>query len=297
MNHQILKTIIIAVIFFLISFPLIFSIVPLKHVKEIHIILSVNILAVDDFSVENLGYFNAEIPSEKKGFLGKAIEIKGNKTSETIGIEIEALAKPKGDFRFLLDVKSHVTPLDLQEEKKYSRREEFEILEDSSHLMEVYRSVKTGKNIILNIAARKKEVETFKVSNPSTTKVRFQLNIYRISKGKEILLERNSLSTLLHQTASYYLHLFAEGKKGKKEGLAEEELDIRMTPLEIANEAVDLEVDIQGKILRRSREEIPVHIKKVENIANAESFFISVASEEMEEKTQEGYKFEIIPIF
>lgn len=251
-----------------------FSIVPLKHEKEIHIILTIDILALDDFGMENLATFNAEVPPEKKGYLAKVVELKGRGHKETLGIEIEVTGKPKGEYRLTMDVTSSVKALDIEDDTKYTRKEDFELLENSSHLMEVYRSVRTAKSVILNVTAEKKNVDSFKVSYPSssTAKVRFQLNIYRINKGKDILMETNSLSTLLQQPASYYLHLFSEGKKGKKDKLGEEELDIKMIPLEIFNETVDLEVSIDGIIMKNSRERIPVSIKKTENVGQCGIF-------------------------
>jgi hypothetical protein len=281
-------------------FPsLAFSIVPLKHVRETHIVLSIEILSLDEFGMEGLATFSAEIPTEKKGYLAKAVELQGRGYKETIGVEIEASGKPKGEYRFTMDVTSSIRALDIEDDTKFTRSEEFELLENSSHLMEVYKSVRTGKTIILNISAQGKNVDSFKVHYPSssTTKVRFQLNIYRISKGKDILLEKNSLSTLLQQPASYYLHLFAGGKKSKKSKLGEEELDIKMTPLEIFNESVDIEVDIEGVILKGTHEKIPVSIKKVENVGNTHSLFVTLAAEEEGGEPQEGYKFEIIPVF
>ena len=301
MKNRLLNYILVVLAFFLFSSPAVFSIVPVKHVKEIHFLLSIDILAVGEFGMENLGQFSAEIPSGKKGLLGKAIELKGKGSSETIGLELKVLAKPKGEFRIRLDIQSSVSPLDPKDEKKISRREELDILEYSSHLMEIYRSRITGKKVILSIMAQKKNVDSFKVSHPSglTPKVRFQLNIYRISRGNDILLEKNSLSTLLHQPASYYLYLYAGGKKDKRGNLSKEELDIKMTPLEISDDRISLEVNIEGFILKSNRETIPVQVKKVKNVANAESLFITVASEEegKGEKTREGYKFEIIPVF
>ncbi len=292
------KTLILLTLILIIP-SLAFPIVPLKHVRETHIVLSVEILSLDDFGMEELASFSAEIPTEKTGYLAKIVDLKGRGHQETLGIEIEVSGKPKGEYRFTMDVTSSIRALDIEDDTKYTRREEFELLENSSHLMEVYRSVRTGKHLILNISAQGKNVDSFKVHYPSsaTTKVRFQLNIYRISQGKDILLEKNSLSTLLQQPASYYLHLFADGKKSKKGKIGEEELDIKMTPLEISNEAVDIEIDIEGVILKSSHEKVPVSIKKVKNVVNTQSLFVTVASEEEGQEPQEGYKFEIIPVF
>lgn len=289
----------IILILFQVLPSLVFPIVPLKHVRETHIVLSIEILSLDEFGMEELATFSAEIPTEKKGYLAKAVDLKGRGYQESIGVEIEASGKPKGEYRFTMNVTSSVRALDIEDDTKFTRSEEFELLENSSHLMEVYKSVRTGKTVILNISAQGKNVDSFKVHYPSstTTKVRLQLNIYRISKGKDILLEKNSLSTLLKQPASYYLHLFADGKKSKKGELGEEELDIKMTPIEIYNESVDMEVDIEGVILKSTDEMVPVSIKKVENVGNTHSFFITLAAEEDSEEPQEGYKFEIIPVF
>ncbi|MEW5807174.1 MAG: hypothetical protein AB1756_07505 [Acidobacteriota bacterium] len=274
------------------------SVVPLKLVKETRITVEVDILALDDSGTEKLASLSAEIPAGKRGFLAKTLPLQKDGRQDSIGLEIEMIADAKDREKILLEVSSNVWPLKSEEKTEYRRSEKIELNDGSSSLLEIYNSPVIDKKIILNLKASLKDVETFRIAYPSTTKVHFQLNIYRISKGKEILLEQNSLSTLVGQTASYYLHLFAGEKDGKKGKLGEEELDIRMIPLSIADEIVEVEIVLAGRILTSGGKGQPVEIRRVDKVGNSSPHSVLIASDDSSGgDVKEGYRFEIIPSF
>lgn len=287
-------------------FPLILSftlsapcqaIVPVRLVKEIHIRLNVDIILLGENGTSKIAELSADIPAGKKGFLIKTVALEGDRSREEVIIELEILPDARNSETITLEIESRVKHPEPAEIPEYKRNTQLEFIEGASSFLEIYTSEKTGKKIILNISGIIEEVETFKPSYPSTTKVLFQLNIFRISMGKEILLEQNSLSTVIGQSASYYLHLYAE-EKGKKGGKpAEDELDIRMTPLSIADEIAEVEIVVEGRILTSGGNDNIVNVRQVEKIANASSHSIVVTIEESHGVAQEGYKFEIIPSF
>ncbi len=284
------------IFFFILSTPSL-GIVPVQRVKETHIQVNVDIILLGERGTSKIAELSADIPAGKKGFLIKTVEMESDSTREEVIIELELLPDTKNRETITLDIESRVKHPEAAETPEYMRNTRLEFNEGSSSFLEIYTSQKTGKKIILNLSGIIEEVETFKPSYPSTTKVLFQLNIFRISMGKEILLEQNSLSTVLGQAASYYLHLYAEEKVKKGEKPAEDELDIRMTPLSIADEVAEVEIVIEGRILKSGGKENVVNVREVEKIANSSSHSVVVAIEESHGVAQEGYMFEIIPSF
>ena len=300
MSSNILR---LSIVFLIISQSLFFPgfpIVPIKIVKETQIHVNIDILLLGEDGTEKIAEMSADIPAGKRGFMAKNLKLRGEQNEadpEEVSLEIEVLADAKNQEKMIFQIGSKVTPLVSGGRMEFKRNERLEIIEGSSSLVEIYSSPKTKEKIILNVSGSIEEVETFKPAYPSTTKVLFQLNISRISGGKHILLEQNSLSSFIGQTASYYLHLYAGDKEKKKEKLSEDELDISMTPLSIADEVLEVEIKVAGRILKDGGGENPVDFKRVEMIGNALSHEVIIASEESDGVAQEGYKFEIIPTF